>query len=391
MPAPALSYSSYALLNNALQEFGYENLNSFYDTAFADKFGGVKWRDTFTQGDASISETYTQITTEKGLPVMAQYVSFDADGPTIANEGFAISSGDMPVMKLGFNFNDKSMKETAKILQLGGTVPLQPVFDKFLVNNAKIIGGIHAQINYTAFQVESTGKFITTVQNNTGGIRGLQFDFQIPAANKKAAGGWGSNGTKYVWSADEAFPIGDLRDMYQHAVDNLIQVGVFRMNKATWQLLINHATTKTAVNTYLYPTIASGNIANIPVMETVVKQYLVGLGLPPIEVVEDISPVGVYDPATATMVTKNMRGFADNTVVLRPAGAIGTFQWSMPSMDFATAANPAFLTEGGMMRVAQYIDSRAESMKFEAKLIGIPVLEIPQYMLYLDVATAASA
>jgi len=389
MPAPALSYSSYALLNNALQEFGYENLSSFYNTAFADKFGGVKWRDTFALGDASISETYTQITTDKGLPVMAQYVSFDAEGPVIANEGFAMSSGDMPVMKLGFNFNDKSMKETEKILQLGGQVPLQPVFDKFLVNNAKIIGGIHSLINYTAYQVESTGAFTTTVQNNTGGIRGLQFDFQIPAINKKKAGGYGSNGTKYVWSVSGANPIGDLRDMYKYSVDNLIPVDVFRMNKATWELLLNHATTKVAVNTYLYPTIASGNISSIPMMPEVVKQYIVNLGLPPIEVVEDVSLVEVYDPATAKMVRKSMRGFADNTVVLRQAGLIGTLQWSMPSLAFATAANPAFLTENGMMRVAQYIDSRAEAMKFEAKFIGIPVLENPEFMLYLDTATAA--
>jgi hypothetical protein len=84
-----------------------------------------------------------------------------------------------------------------------------------------------------------------------------------------------------------------------------------------------------------------------------------------------------------------MRGFADNTVVLRQAGLIGTLQWSMPSLAFATAANPAFLTENGMMRVAQYIDSRAEAMKFEAKFIGIPVLENPEFMLYLDTATAA--
>lgn len=153
MAAPALSYSSYALLQNAIQEFGYDNLSVFYETAFSDKFGGTKWRDLYSLGQGSISETYTQIKNEKGLPVMASYVAFDAEGGTIANEGFEMSAGQMPKMSLGFGYNDKSRKEEAKLLSMGAQLPLGSVFESFLVNNTKIIGGVHSQINYTGFRL----------------------------------------------------------------------------------------------------------------------------------------------------------------------------------------------------------------------------------------------
>ena len=389
MAIPALSYPSYALLENAIQAFGYENLSSFYSTAFADKFDGVKWRNLYALGESSISETYTQIKSTKGIPVMATYVAFDAEGGKIANEGITLTAGDMPVMKLGFDYNDKSMKETMKIAAMGATVPLDGLYEKFVVNNTKIIGGIHSQINYTGFQIESTGAFATTAVNNVGGVTGLSFDFNVPAINKKKAGGFGTNGTKYAWSNASANPLGDLRDMAKWADDNLIPVGVFRMNKATFALLRDHATTRAAINIATYPAIANTNLTSIVVLDAQVNAYLTGIGLPPIEVVDELSMVEVFNPATRTMVRKSVRGFADNTVVLRPTGQIGTLQWSIPSLAFATSAEPQFLTEGGMMRVAQYVDPKAESMTFEAKFIGIPVLDVPDYMIYLDVSQAA--
>lgn len=390
MAAPALSYSSYALLQNAIQEFGYDNLSVFYETAFADKFGGVKWRDMYSLGQGSISETYTQIKNEKGLPVMASYVAFDAEGGTIANEGFEMSAGQMPKMSLGFEYNDKSRKEEAKLLSMGAQLPLGSVFDSFLVNNTKIIGGVHSQINYTGFQIESTGGFTTTAVNNVGSFAGLAFDFGVPTANKKKAGGYGTSGAKYAWSSASANPIGDLRDMHKYAVDNLIPVGVFRMNRATFNKLRDHATTKSAINVSLYPGIAAANLTSIVVMDAQINAYLTGIGLPPIEIVDELSLVEVFDPATRTMVRKSVRGFKDNTVLLRPAGQIGTLQWSTPYLGHATVAEPAFVTEGGMMRVSQYVNPRKESTRFEATFIGIPVLDMPDYMLYLDTSEAAS-
>ena len=55
----------------------------------------------------------------------------------------------------------------------------------------------------------------------------IHFDFQVPAANKKLAGGFGSNGTKYAWSSSSADPIGDLLDIAHVVIliGNILQVG----------------------------------------------------------------------------------------------------------------------------------------------------------------------
>lgn len=391
MPMPALSYTSYALLQNALAEFGFENLSTFYATAFADTYDQVKWKAVYSLGEGSISGTYTQIKSTKGLPVMARFVAFDGEAPKMANEGFTMSAGDMPHMKLGFDLNSKSMKETMLIAAMGAAVPLGPIFDKFTTDNAKMIGGVHSLINYAGFQIESTGAYTSTQVNNGGGVVGLNFDFGVPAAHKKLAGGYGSHGTKYAWSSDIANPIGDLQDMVKFADDNFIPAGVFRMNKGTWQTLRDHANTKKAVAIYLTGgSIASTNLTAYPVMEAQVRAYLSGLGLPPVEIVDEISAVEVYDTATRTMKRKQLHGFADNVVLLRPAGPVGTLQYQIPSLDFATPSDPAFVIENGLMRVSKYTEPKKESVEFVASATAIPVLDMPDYMLYLDISQAAS-
>ena len=393
MPIPALSYSSYDLINGSiLNAGGFSNITEFYETLFADTFANAKWTSIFDKAEGSIGEDYSQIKSARGIPVMASYVAFDGEAPKIANEGIAISAGTMPRMKLGFDTNEKALREQLKIANIyQGKPAYDRIYEKFVKNNFDLVNGIHAQINYTAFQIESTGKFTTSLLNNPAGVQPLAFNFSIPAANKKKAGGFGSKGTKNAWSSSSANPIGDLQDMVKWAEDNFIPVGVFRMNNATWTALRDHVNTvKLVAIKVTGGGIDSANLANYPVTDSEIMRYLEGLGLPPIEVVDDLSAVQVYDPEKRQMVKKYLRGFADDTVVLRPAGSIGSYQWSYPTPDFATATDPMFMLDGGMIGLSKFVSPKEKKMEFVAECTGIPVLEAPDYMILLDTAHAAS-
>ena len=384
--------SSMTLIEQSLRAGGFSNLQQFYETAFANMYGGVKWTSLFDVAAPTMTETYTQIKSKKGLPVMARYVAFDAEAPLISRDSFAIGTGTMPKMKLGTMINEKSIKETLYIIsQANGNPVLNPIYEQFLVDQAKLLSGLHAQINFTGFQIESTGKYISTDTNNGGGLIGLEFDFNVPAAHKRGCGGWGVKGAKKTWSDPTANPIGDLRDMAQYAEDNFIPYGVFRMNKVTWNVFIDHPEVKRQVALFITKGLVSDtNLGYIPVDKESVQRYLVSLDIPQIEVVDDRTSVESYDPATRKTVKRNVRGFADNTVLLRPAGKIGQLQWTPPSLDFATNDNPAFLTEGGKFAVRKFVSPKEQAMEFQADFTGLPVLDIPDYMLYLDISTAAA-
>lgn len=393
MPIPSghLDASSYALINGALTQAGYENPQVFFDTAFYDKFSQVKWTQFFTESAGSINKTYTQVRGNKTLPVMAAYVSWDAKGPKISTDSIAVTTDTMPRMKLSFDVNEKAMDEMQKIMTYySGNADFSELFTIFAKNTVDLLRGIHAQISYTALQILSTGRYIASELNNRGGVTSLAFDFHVPDANKKLCG-FGTYGKKYAWSSSSANPIGDLQDIMQYCEDNLIPIGEFCMNKATYNLMKNHASTKLALA--MDETLgqySEVNLAKYIVKPGVLTAYLDSLGLVPITVVDDAFGVQVFDPAKNEIVQKNLRGFADGVVVAKPAGPVGELQWSKPNLSWGTASNPVYTAEGGKFKVKELIDSDKESMEVEVSFTGITVPSRVEHLIYLDITQATA-
>jgi hypothetical protein len=396
LPAQANSSDFYKLISGALlaSDRAYGDVSAFFKSEFNDYFTGAQWKSVFGVASENRSGNYTQMIGKINVPVMASYVAYDGEAPLISNTGFELNTKNMPRMKLAYNFNEKSARDGAYLLQNSGLPNYGPIFDSFLQDSANLISGIHTQLSYTALQVESTGKYLSSSTNNGGGIKGLLFDFQVPAANQKKAGGWGTVGTKYAWSSASAYPIGDLLDMVKFADDyhtmNTSRA-VIRMNKTTWNLLRNHATTKAAVALQ----VTGGGVleANIPkymVTDTQVQSFLTSLGLPPIEVVAWSGIHQALNIATQQIEKQALIAFADNTVVLRPSGEVGKVQWQAPTTMFATSANPMYVTDNGMIGVQQEVFSQRKAMQFTAEFTGIPVPYDVSSMLYLDISQAAS-
>lgn len=396
MPMPMLNkpLSAYDLITRSVQEIGgYQNLKEFYDTAFTDKYAGVKWRSLFSEGDPSIEETWAQVKGKSHMPVMASYVAFDSEAPRIATEGFGGSTGNMPRMVISTDYNEKSLRDGLKIANnFGGRPQLDRIYRNFVTGNADLISGLHSTINYTAFQIESKGYFETTNVNNGNGPAGLRFDFGVPAEHKKSAGGYGAKGKKAAWSSNDAFPIGDLQDMYKFAEDSMVMVDVFRMDKRTWDLLVDHPTTKRliAIKT-TGGAIDVNNIPDYPVDDQMVKDYLTrSLNLPPVEVVDEISVVQCYDTIQRKIAKKPLRGFEPGTVVLRRSGIIGQVQWSLPTLEFSTESNPVFTVENGMFQIQNTTWTKERAREIKGEFTGIPVLDNADEILYLDVTKASA-
>lgn len=398
MPIPALANSSdfYKLVSGALlaSDRAYGDITTFFRKEFNNYFTGAQWKSTFGIAPENMSGDYTQVIGKTNIPVMASYVAYDGEAPLISNEGFALTTKAMPRMKLAYNFNEKSAREGAYLLNNSGLPNYAPIFESFKKDSASLIAGIHTQLSFTSLQIESTGKYISTASNNGGGIRGLQFDFQVPTTNKQAAGGFGTYGTKNAWSSASAYPIGDLLDMVKYADDNFLldtSRAVIRMNKATWNTFRNHASTKAAVAIQItMGALDPANLTKYAVTDDQIRSYTTSLGLPTIEVVSWNGIHQWLNPTTQKIEKNALVAFADNTVVLRPAGQVGEVQWQAPTTLFSTQANPLYITDNGMIGVQQEVFSARKAMQFTAEFTGIPVPYDVTTLLYLDVASAAA-
>lgn len=375
------SESSRALMTTALGTAGFDSYKSFYDTTFADTFANVRWSQFFSEAAPSYTGQIKQIIGSKSLPVMGRWVAFDGKAPKISSDSFEVKTDDMPRVKLGMDTNEKQIEEWRRIEQMfQGTIPYDQVVKAFARSATDVLNGMHSQITYTALQVVSTGKYLSTSENNNGGIEGILYDFNVPAGNKVKCG-FGSTGTKYAWSSASANPLGDLIDLYNKSKKEFKTIAGYAMSQAQFDMLMAHPTVKEKVSIYL----TSGLSTNRFIMQQDVLNYIsLGLQLPPITVINDAFNIPTYDEATNSLVPTQLNGFADNVVVGLPAGMFGELQWTPPVEDYGD-----FTIEGGKFLVCEMTDKEAKSTKMwmEATLFPVPTRIDKTYYLATNEAT----
>lgn len=359
------SSSTRALIDGALAQFGFANMKAYFDTAYADTFSQVKWTQFYSEASPSLDGEIRQIIGSKSLPIMARYVAFDGDAPKLSNDSFSVTTQDMPRMKLGFDSNEKSMLQWRKIVQqYGGTPPADLIFKAFSRDATDIMAGVHAQISYTGLQVLSTGQYLSTEDNNHGGIIGKLYDFGVPAGNKVKTG-FGSHGAKYAWSSASAKPIGDLQDMIIKANLEFKKIAGFAMNQTTWDTFVNHPNVMSMVSLFITNGVSSNAFVGV---DDVNRFISTKLGFPPITVINDAFSLPHYDASTNKLVNSSIHGFADHMVVGMPAGTFGELQWSQPVLEFGD-----FTTEGGKFLVTEITDKKKKSTETWIEFTGFPV------------------
>lgn len=388
----------YQFLEAAVRYSGYADISAFFREEFTENtFPSAKWMELFPAGEENEDGEYVQYTGVNTRPIMASYTSFDAQGQLIANDGFKVTSKDMPRMRLAMNFNEKSFRDGQKIQRLQGIPEWNKMYSSFLKDSTDLIAGIHTMRSYTALQIESTGKFITDETNNAGGVKGLLFNFLDgqDASNRRLAGAFGKKGKpkgkKKSWNSADAYPIGDLQDLFWTYRKELgvPYTGIFRMSEATFDLLITHPTTIKEVALWKTGYLAdAANLANVNVTEAEINDYIVNrLRLPKISIEDWYGVYQCLDPKTQKRKKAPLQAFADGVVLLRPEGFVGDYQWQAPTTLFATSVNPMYLSDGGKIGVQQETFSRRKAMDFDAESTGIPVPKNIDYFLYMDVAT----
>lgn len=395
LPQGIQSANFYDLVNFALLQKGYNSIADFIREAPNYWFDDEAWKELFPMAAYENAErTFMQKIGETYTPVMATYLAEDAETPLISNEGFEMRTNEIPRMGQGFLFNSKSYDDARKLSRVGVEAVVNSAYDAFSLDVMKLLRGIHSQRTFTSLQIESKGSYITTKQNNNGGIQGFKIDMNPLAANRKGAGGFGTKGVKAAYSDENANPIGDLQDMFEYGWRNRIisadpSRSVFRMADATWETIKNHPSTRKAVAMWKVGyLVAPENLAGVNITDADLKGYLSSLNLPSVSVSKTYGFYERVNKDTQKIEKASMSAFEENVVVLRPAGAMGQMQWARVSNLFATADVPMYYTDGGAIAIQEDRNARAKGIKFSAETLCVPVPTAIERVLYLNIAEA---
>lgn len=368
------------------------NYQEFVDTMFADKYNVPQTEGFVWDDNIQIDFSYEQLEAELGVYAMATFVDISSPGGTHANSTATISKGQIPRFKHGFTMDEKMIREQMILAQRFGNVTpaMQQQLAKILFNSTdKLIGGNYNTLTYMRHQAVSTGAFAITSTNNPGGIANLSFDFGVPAANKKKAGGFGTTGKKYVWTdLTNSNPIGDLQDMVQYADDNMIPYGSFEMSKKLWNSFKAHTQVKKQVALFQNMNADVANVAGFLVTESMVNAFLIEAGLPPVTVIDSLVLADKYDVATRSVVYEQIRPFDEAVVVLRPAGQLGTIKAVEPIVLQDPSARIA-LFDGGRTVLTQTFDSKNKIQYIESELTALVVPNTSRYIIQLTTDEAA--
>jgi hypothetical protein len=387
----------YQLIQGALAARGYATIADFLAQEPNYWFNEEEWRQVY---DLAPVENPTRVFEQKiggvNVPIMAAYIADEAQAPLMATEGFSKETGEIPRMGRGYSFDIDAYEKLQALARQNINVN-DRVWDQLLVDFGKLIKTVHAQRTFTGYQVESKGSYTTTKLTSGGGLVGFQINLHPVAANNFKCGGvslsgYSTKGTKYAWSNASANPLGDLEDLYNqgwrtHLIPKDPSKSVFRMAASAYEVLKNHASTKAAVAFWKFgPT--SGSLSAYRVSDADLAGYMrESLNIPAISVVSYYGFGSVLNKATLKVENVDTEAFDSNTVLLRPAGKNGEFQWKRSSNLFATALSPLYYSEGGAMMLQQ--DLGQKGVHYEVSSICVPVPYDMKRQLRLAINEAA--
>lgn len=143
------------------------------------------------------------LTGEKGAPVMAEVISYDASSPLKTRQVVNKKFGDIPKTSISRKLNENEWNKLRALRSdAGADANKQAILDIVFNDVDFCYNGVRARMEWLAMQALSQGKIILDSTNSAGVITETDVDFGIPADNKF---GYTGNGDK-AWSDKTSAP-----------------------------------------------------------------------------------------------------------------------------------------------------------------------------------------
>jgi len=243
------------------------NLNNFYfPTLFPLRFTPVlNWKT---------------LAGDKGVPVAADVVSYDASAPSKTREVVKKLTGDIPKIDIKRVMGESRLNEYNQLRHYAGTEAGKMELVRFIYEDVEFcFTGVNARLEWLALRALSTGKIILSKSNNAGIVTEDAVDFQIPTTQKK--------GVTVVWSAANlatAKPITDIKAIVADAKKKGKRLKYVLMDQSTFDIM---RSTKEVVDYAANWVLRATGLALSPTQENI-NTALAAEGLPQIKIVDSL-------------------------------------------------------------------------------------------------------
>lgn len=380
-----------------LLSFGLGNaqFQSFVDR-FNDKYNVLNVDGFDWDNEIQLDYTYEQLISSLNIATLPVYVDEASEGLDKSFGKFSIGSNKIPTQRHRYPISAKMLREQMIMIQRFGEAAMtqgarDSIRNLMFDSTDKLIAGNRNSLTHQRMRIASKGQFTIDLENNPRGIKGLTFDFGIPAANKETL-----SGTARWWTTSEHVPANEgsasdpilfLKNKRKEMRKKGFPQGHFEIASDLWDDLLTHTKVLSRIGLSLYPQAAS---ATKP--DTVGAQYaqnmsdeakksafetLVGC---PIVPRDSIAAVEKFDEDAKEIKPVNIENFDPLNVSFIPDGQLGTIKSVQPIVLADDPTERIAWFDGGRTLLTQRYESKTRTMYIESEMAVLCVPQIPQYM-----------
>lgn len=366
----------------SFQEF-VDHFKEKYNTEQTD---GFVW-----DNEIQIDYTYEQLIASLGIITLPTYVDVDSDGLDKSFGEFKIGSDKIPTQKHRYPMNAKMLREKMLMTQMYGEAALNGDTRKALLDMTfesvdRLLGGNVNSRTHQRMRIVSTGQFTIDMENNPRGLKGITFDFGIPAKNKETLTGtsrWWTTSTHTESNEGSASdPLQFLKNKRKDMKKAGFPKGKFEMSEDLFDDMLMHSKVLKRVGLAINPNVtdASAIVAAKNLPDDVLKTYIERIIGAPIVTRDSLAAVDKFDPETKSLKTETIDNFNPLNVAFVPDGQIGTIKSVRPMVFTDDPTQRIAWFDGGRTLLTQRYESKTKTMYVESEMAILCVPNTPQYM-----------
>lgn len=374
---------TFGLGNATFQQF-VDMFQTKYNTLNVD---GFDW-----DAEIQLDYTYEQLITSLNIATLPVYVDEASEGLDKSFGKFEIGSNRIPTQKHRYPISAKMMREQLLMVQKFGDAALTSQSRDALRNllfdsTDKLLMGNRNALTHQRMKIASTGQFTIDLENNPRGLKGLTFDFGVPAANKQTL-----SGTARWWTNAEHIPANEgaasdpilfLKDKRKMMKKLGYPNGHFEMSVDLFDDLLTHSKVLQRIGYSLYPNATDAANAKTyaeNLTDEAKKNAIERLVGAPIVTRDSMAAVEKFDAEAKGLTVSNIENFKSTNVSFIPDGQIGTIKSVQPIVfqDDPTMRTAWF--DGGRTLLTQRFESKTRTMYVESEMAVLCVPNMPQYM-----------
>ena len=374
---------------------GNASFQQFVDR-FNDKYNVLQTEGFDWDPEIQLDYTYEQLIASLNITTLPVYVDADSEGLDKSYGEFKIGSNKIPTQKHRYPLNAKMLRERMIMFQRFGEASLTDetryaLMDLLFYSTDKLLGGNRNALTHQRMQVVSKGQFTIDLTNNPRGIKGLTFDFGIPAGNKETL-----IGENRWWKTTEHVPVNEgtssdpllyLKNKRKTMRKNGFPNGHFEISADLFDDLLMHSKVLERIGLALYPmaasadnpgTAAQGYATNMTdEAKRAAIESIIGC---PIIPRDSLAAVEKFDDATKSIKVSTIENFDPLNVAFVPEGQIGTIKSVQPLVIADDPTQRIAWFDGGRTLLTQRYNSKTKSMYVESEMAVLCVPNMPQYM-----------